>query len=181
MKRTTYIYSLSYPEGNIRYIGKTNIPKNRIRNHIYEAKRNKWNSHKNNWIKQLLSEGNKPIFNIIEEVDYEKWEDAEIYWIAQFKAWNFDLVNKNPGGIGVKFHTDDTRKKMSEQRKGKNPGKEGNFKKGIIAHNKGKKMSEEQKEKLKKAWIKRKLIGFSEETRKKMSEGQIRRKKNKIS
>ena len=138
--KTTYIYSLSFPEGNIRYIGKSDEPKKRLRNHIYEAKRNKWNSHKNNWIRQLLNEGNKPIIEILEEVEIEKWEDCEKYWINQIKALNFDLVNVNEGGSGIKFHTNITRKLMSEQRKGKNIGKKGNFKKGCVSWNKGLKL-----------------------------------------
>jgi len=156
MKEKTYIYSLSFPEGNIRYIGKSDEPKKRLRSHIYEAKRNKWNSYKNNWIRQLLAEGNKPIVNIIEEVDDEKWAESEIYWIAQFKVWNFDLVNIAKGGQGIKFYTEEIRKKISESLNGI-------------------KRSEETKEKMSKAAKGNKnSLGkvLSDETKNKMSEAQ---------
>ena len=35
------------------------------------------------------------------EIDYtEDWKEAEKYWIAQYKAWGFDLLNKNTEGGG---------------------------------------------------------------------------------
>lgn len=41
MERKVYIYSLEYPEGNVRYIGKTIDLKRRYVNHLYSAKEEK--------------------------------------------------------------------------------------------------------------------------------------------
>lgn len=97
--KTTFIYSLSDPDTReIRYIGKANNIQYRLWAHIHEAKNDLRNMHKCNWIKTLLKEDKKPIIEIIEEVSLDGWKDAEIYWIAQFKAWGFNLINKTAGG-----------------------------------------------------------------------------------
>ena len=45
-EKTTYIYTISDENGNVRYIGKSNNPKRRIYQHINE----KFNKHKYNWL-----------------------------------------------------------------------------------------------------------------------------------
>jgi hypothetical protein len=97
--KTTFIYSLSDPDTReIRYIGKANNIQYRLWSHIHEAKNDLRNMHKCNWIKTLLKEDKKPVIEIIEEVSLDCWKDAEIYWIAQFKVWGFNLINKTAGG-----------------------------------------------------------------------------------
>ncbi len=96
LNKKTFIYSLEYPIGNIRYIGKADNPKKRLENHIKEAKhRNK--NHKDNWINSLTE---SPILNIIEETTYEHWQNRESYWINFYKEKGFDLVNGTDGGEG---------------------------------------------------------------------------------
>lgn len=97
--KTTFIYSLSDPNTNeIKYIGKTNNLKYRLWSHIHEAKHDFRNQHKCNWIKTLLTEGKKPVIAIVEEVSIDNWQACEIYWISQYTAWGFNLVNKTKGG-----------------------------------------------------------------------------------
>lgn len=97
--KTTFIYSLSDPNTNeIRYIGKANNLKYRLWSHIHEAKHDLRNQHKCNWIKTLLNEGKKPVIAIVEEVSIDNWQACEIYWISQYTAWGFNLINKTKGG-----------------------------------------------------------------------------------
>jgi len=115
LNKKTFIYSLEYPIGNIRYIGKADNPKKRLENHIKEAKhRNK--NHKDNWINSLAE---SPILNIIEETTYEHWQDREAYWINFYKEKGFNLVNGTNGGEGSngfkgKTHSKETKDILSK-------------------------------------------------------------------
>jgi hypothetical protein len=95
-----YIYTLECPISNeIRYIGKTNDLLKRYRNHIsLKSLARNGNKHLENWIKKILSKNKKPIIKILDKVPDNDWEIYEIYWIAQFKAWNFKLLNILEGG-----------------------------------------------------------------------------------
>lgn len=110
-----YIYTLTDPRNNdIRYIGKTNNLKNRLKTHICEAK--KGNTHKNNWIKSLTTNNIKPIIEILDIIDGDDWGIAEKYWISQFKTWGFNLVNNSEGGENppiLKSHSEKTKQKLS--------------------------------------------------------------------
>lgn len=114
-----YIYSLEDPiTKEIRYIGKTNNIKMRFHNHLNKKHNEK--SHKRNWINSLRKQGYKPIMQIIDEVENDEWKYWERYWIAQFIAWGFNLVNHTSGGEGLSL------------------GNQTSFKKGGIPWNKGK-------------------------------------------
>lgn len=74
------------------YIGKTKNPKNRKR------------AHKTKY-------GHHIIYSVIDEInslERKDWEPLESYWIQQFIAWGFEVVNKNKGGGGVEFRTQKT-------------------------------------------------------------------------
>lgn len=99
----TFIYTLSDPiTKEVRYIGKTNNLKRRLSAHVSRARKTNSNSHKNNWVRKILNEGNKPLIEILEEVPTDNWEEYEIYWIEQFKNWGFRLLNTCEGGEGAK-------------------------------------------------------------------------------
>lgn len=89
-----YIYTLEYPEGNVRYVGQSKNPKKRYFDHLRKTREG---SKKIEWIQSLLSENKKPILNIIEEVDDQNY-DFEVFYISLFKSWGFDLVNMTSGG-----------------------------------------------------------------------------------
>lgn len=114
-----FIYSLEDPKTKeIRYVGKT-VQKleKRLIAHIYESKHKK--NHKCNWINKLNKNGNNPIIRLIDIVSDDDWEFWEIYWIEQFKAWGFDLVNNTPGGEGYS-HSEKTKEKIRQANSGKN-------------------------------------------------------------
>lgn len=113
-----FIYGLKDPRDNkIRYVGWTKDIKKRLINHITPS-RIKKNTHKNNWIKQLLSLNLKPEIIIIEEVSYDNRLQKEKYWINFYGRDN--LTNSTDGGEGMCGfkHSEKTRKLISELKKG---------------------------------------------------------------
>lgn len=104
------IYTLAHPiTKEIRYVGRTKNPLSwRKSNHNTEARLNKSNGRKTNWIKSLHREGLRPIIEPLEVVNCS-WQESHLienYWISQFKAWGFNLVNftdKGCGGLGLRM------------------------------------------------------------------------------
>jgi len=59
--------------------------------------------------------GNDIILTVIDKViDWKYWEE---YWIEQFKAWGFTLLNQNKGGGGPEQYTEEQKQKMRKPRK----------------------------------------------------------------
>ena len=113
----TFIYTLSDRNG-VRYIGKSNEPFLRLKVHLKESKYKR--TRKEKWINSLLEKEEFPIMEIIDEVDDTDWEFFEIYWIAQFKAWGFDIINGTDGGEGsngFKGHTHSEETKIELRKK----------------------------------------------------------------
>lgn len=109
----TYIYTLSDNTG-VRYIGKSDVPELRMKDHLKEAKRKR--TRKEKWIFSLIESGELPKLEILDIVPLDMWCYFEIYWITQFKAWGFDIVNGTDGGEGSngfkgKRHTEETKEK----------------------------------------------------------------------
>lgn len=149
-KFIAYIYFLLDEFGRIRYVGKTTRPPQRLQYHLYTGGK----SHKDNWIKSMMSRGLKPIMEVIEEVECEcdeDWHEVEMFYICYMRFLGFSLTNIENGGQGPGRITKETRQRMSESRKGK-PGRP---------------MTEDQKQALLKTHI---GIPRSEETKKKISE-----------
>jgi group I intron endonuclease len=122
-----FIYKLKCPETNeIRYIGQT-ISKlsNRLKNHIYETKRNirlkKNLTHKENWIQTLIKKEleNSIIIELIEECEIDKIDEREIFWINTYK--NEKLTNIDSGGKRT-ILTDETKEKISIANSGERNG-----------------------------------------------------------
>lgn len=184
------IYELIDPRSNLpRYIGRTagNI-KTRLSNHITEAKSKTSYSHRVNWLNELLDLNLIPIVNLIAVVDKEEWDIWEKFYIKLYKDLGYSLVNGSEGGDGfIPGHipwnkgmqhsketkqkirdkrklqniSKETRKKMSDVKKGKRPTymidgqvpddikeKISNKLKGNTPWNKGKPFSEEVKRKM---------------------------------
>jgi len=103
-----FIYSLTDPITNeVRYIGKTNNPKDRYSRHLQKCYLEKYdkNTYKSNWIKSLLKIGEKPIMDIIQECDSSTVNELEIYWINKFKIDGYKLTNLSDGGeFGVDWN-----------------------------------------------------------------------------
>lgn len=93
--KKTFIYGLKCPiTEQIRYIGKSDKPKERYHNHMCD----KNDYHRNRWIKSLKLKGLKPELVIIDEVDNILWEEYEIKYIKLFKSFGADLTNRTNGG-----------------------------------------------------------------------------------
>lgn len=143
MNKLVRIYTLSCPVTNeIRYIGiTTQTLERRLYNHSYC----KHNKHKINWFNKLKRLELTPI---IEEIDICTIENAsfwEQYYISQFRAWGFRLLNATNGGGSLLEYPEIIRKKISKALKGK-------------------KLTEEQKRKRKPR------VSATEETKRKISE-----------
>lgn len=112
----TFIYELIDPRTDEpKYIGKSNNPQNRYKEHLKDKKQ----TYKANWIKGLKEHGLKPRLNIIEEVEFNKWEFWEQFYIDLYRSWGFKLTNLEKGGLGIGRQSSLTKKKISISRKNK--------------------------------------------------------------
>jgi hypothetical protein len=123
-----YIYTLS-KDKLIFYIGKTlNLDKRLA-------------SHKTTYGSDILLE-------VLDETT--DWKSTEVFWIEQFKQWGFNLKNKNKGGGGRDYQTEEIKIKIgNNQPKNKFRNPETNIKIGLS--NKGlkkKPCSDERKHKI---------------------------------
>jgi hypothetical protein len=98
------IYTLSDPaDGAIRYVGKTKQKLNRrLRRHIADALErafDRWadTTHRACWLRSLAT---APLMEVVEECEEVDANDAERFWIVQFRALGFDLTNHTDGGDG---------------------------------------------------------------------------------
>jgi hypothetical protein len=90
-----YIYGLhTNSDSSIRYVGKCIDPEYRLKMHY--SQRNSTKSHKNEWIKKVIKEGDIIIMKILEVVDEEFWSDKEKEWIKKYE----NLTNISEGGKG---------------------------------------------------------------------------------
>ena len=149
-ERMSFIYSLEFPEGNVRYIGKTKDIKKRYRGHIDKV--NTHVSHKNSWIKSLLSKGEVPIMNIVDTVPDKEWQFWEEHYIWLYRSFGFDLTNSTFGGDGASNLSQETKDKIRKSvlkcyENGVEPWNKGT--KGIVGGwNKGIVRTEGQKKKI---------------------------------
>ena len=98
----THIYVLKCPITNeVRYVGKTNNPSERYKNHLNKCRDG--GTYKHNWINSLRKIGLKPIFEIIDEVDIKEWKEKEKYYIKHYRDEGCNLVNHTDGGDGLGF------------------------------------------------------------------------------
>jgi hypothetical protein len=98
--RITYIYGLYEvgKEDEIRYVGKSLSPKERLASHIRNFKSNK---EKSEWIKNILLRGGKIEMFILEEC-HDDWQEREKYWINKYGLSN--LTNLRTGGQDGKYY-----------------------------------------------------------------------------
>ncbi|RZK27760.1 MAG: GIY-YIG nuclease family protein [Hymenobacter sp.] len=97
---TTYIYTLADPHtGEVRYVGKDNDLKLRLKAHCNPARKRQ--SHKKAWVQSLLKQGQKPRIEVLEQVPMTEWPYWEEYWIRQLRAWGMRLTNHTLGGDGA--------------------------------------------------------------------------------
>lgn len=151
-EKHTYIYSLEFPEGNIRYIGKADNLKKRYQGHLSKINQN--TSHKNSWIKSLIEAGEKPVMNVVDKVPSKEWEFWEEHYIWLFRSFGFKLTNLTFGGDGASNLTHEVKSKISETLKRTYSEGYEAWNKGTVGlvgkWNKGIVRTEEQKRKISK-------------------------------
>ena len=97
-----FIYALLCPQGEIRYIGKTNRPERRLIQHVSAARTGAARHHCARWIMSLLRKGQAPTMEVLYEVpEGEDWKVHEIHQIKTFKELGFSLTNIGEGGEGT--------------------------------------------------------------------------------
>ena len=129
-----------------KYIGKTIDEKRRITQHLYnfnysyKGKSKFYSSIKKYGIENF-------IYGIIEECDENELKEREIYYISLYDTFHNGL-NTAPGGeSGGNRHSEETKEKMSLNRKGKTQSKEWIANKIAGRKENNKKWSEESREK----------------------------------
>jgi len=152
----TKIYVLLDSDGTPKYIGKSNNPRTRLKNHIKSSINKSGRlTRKEAWIKSLYFKNEIPELFIIDEVEVSEWEFWEKHYISLFLSWGFDIKNGTNGGdtgpsaLGRK-QTPETILKRISKLDYIEIGKKVSLTKSGIS------LSGEHKEALKKAWQKRK-------------------------
>lgn len=86
----------------------TNIDNNPFKVYIGKTNTSRESKHKCKFGKQIL-------YDVIDEINSQNkkdWKPLETYWIQQFKAWGFEVLNQNEGGGGPQFYSEEIRQKM---------------------------------------------------------------------
>lgn len=112
-----FIYALIDPfTDEYRYVGKTDNPPERLKNHCNDKKR----CYRTNWIQSLIKRGKKPRMVILQVVPpWASWQDCERMWIDH-GVWNFwPLTNSTSGGDGTSGMDAACREKISKAMKGR--------------------------------------------------------------
>jgi hypothetical protein len=100
----TYIYLVSNINNQpLRgYVGKTTNLNRREHQHRYR------------FGKQIKLE----VIDKIESIDSVQWKPLEIKWISYYEQLGYILENKNEGGNGPDYHSDETKIKISKSKQG---------------------------------------------------------------
>lgn len=105
----TFIYALFCPiDGQLKYIGKSNQPKRRLKDHMLDVK--DMPVAKLLWVDEMKKRKLKPIMEILDEVSMYEWQYWESWWIEYFKSLGINLINKRSGN-GLSFANSQTYKK----------------------------------------------------------------------
>jgi predicted GIY-YIG superfamily endonuclease len=93
-KGKTFIYALHNSVNNIIYVGKSDMPVHRYRQHMSDARGGRKNL---NWLKKII-DTDSVSFSILKEVDAEEWAFWEEYYIKKYKELGHPLNNITDGG-----------------------------------------------------------------------------------
>ena len=162
MGKPWMIYGLVDPRtGSTRYVGVTFRGNRRLNEHMSRAVTG-GRTHRDCWIRSLITLGLRPSLCVLEQGVGDGWQEREKFWIAHHRQTG-DLVNHTDGGEGFQGYvpTPELRAKWSEMRKGVP------YAPGRVPGMKGKHHTAEAKEKIREAGT---GLKRSEETRKRMSD-----------
>ena len=119
MNNATYIYALHDPrDWSIRYVGKANDPKARLKAHVQKA-RSAFRMHA--LAAELKEAGLTLGLSILQICSQSQWHVWERFWITTITASGADLFNVGPGGNGPSKlgpRSSETRAKISAKLKG---------------------------------------------------------------
>lgn len=106
----TYIYGLFDPRtGELRYVGKTDRPRERLANQMNERS----NTHRCHWLQELRSAGLMPVQRIFDAAPRGgDWQRRECAYIEAARMSGCRLTNGTDGGDGVSGLSDEARAKM---------------------------------------------------------------------
>lgn len=162
---TAYIYGLYDPRTEeLRYIGKTNDPRERMWNHCNPKQAGR--THRDFWIKLLRSLNLEPVMRILEVIENSNdhdWQDRERFWISHYRATGARLTNHDSGGRSGMRKCASTIEKMRQKALGRVMSREAVEK---MKATKKSKFSEETRERMRQAQLGKK---HSEEAREKRS------------
>lgn len=107
---TIYIYALKDPfTDEIRYIGKSVRPKERLTNQCNEHS----DTYRCHWIQSVIKQGKKPVQIILEELLPDSdWQKSEREWIAYGRSQGWPLTNTTDGGDGVPGLSGESKERM---------------------------------------------------------------------
>jgi hypothetical protein len=112
-----YIYALIDPfTSEVRYIGKSIRPKERLQNHCNERS----HCHRTHWLQSLKAKGARPIQQILQTLpDGAEWQPVERRWIAYGRAVKWPLTNSTDGGDGVPNLSGESKARMAATWRGR--------------------------------------------------------------
>ncbi len=98
INQKTFIYALyeEHKPNIIKYVGKSNNPEKRFKNHIIMSKKLK--TYKDRWLQKSIKNNINIKYKILEIVDINVWDIREQYWITFYKTKQ--LTNTSVGGKG---------------------------------------------------------------------------------
>ena len=111
-----YIYGLHDPRtGELRYIGKSDNPRERLAQHLREDR----GTYRASWVRHLKNAGLKPALSVIDAGDRgSDWAWMERLYIAAARASGARLTNITDGGEGTRGLPPETLKRMADARRG---------------------------------------------------------------
>lgn len=128
-----YLVTNCFGDPNKVYIGKTKVCRK--------------NKHKQKY-------GEIITYDYIDEVNSlnsKDWKPLECFWIEYFRQLGFELMNKNNGGGGLEYCSEETKLKISKSKSGKSLGPHSCETKNKISNKlKGRKFNENHFDRLKK-------------------------------
>jgi hypothetical protein len=152
LKGVCHIYELICPDTlQTKYIGVTNQPYDRYVWHVYKrglTAEDSIETAKNKWVLSLIAKNKLPIMNILDTVVEDEWEFWEMYWIAQYKNWGITLKNHTEGGGGFRGLK---RRKRTPEEIAAHKTMLAEYFKTNSNPNKGKRMGDAYKEKMRQA------------------------------